>query len=185
MDSKNISFFEQDDEPYLLIDHYFLKTSWYNYEDAYNYYDTDVNNMLPYNKSDNEYVIRYIDKYRSATAPLQIKIKIFFGIIHKLKNNITLISIQSDDKELFKKLRKIWNKIIELIGINNTKDFVKNAIDDADEFIMVDVHKNTSLVRGSNSDELVIVLHSVIDNDLKTSLVQAKTVFSFFNEFQT
>ena len=50
---------------------------------------------------------------------------------------------------------------------------------------MVDVHKNTSLVRGSNSDELVIVLHSVIDNDLKTSLVQAKTVFSFFNEFQT
>ena len=95
------------------------------------------------------------------------------------------MSIQSDDKELFKKLRKIWNKIIELIGINNTKDFVKNAIDDADEFIMVDVHKNTSLVRGSNSDELVIVLHSVIDNDLKTSLVQAKTVFSFFNEFQT
>ena len=71
----------------------------------------------------------------------------------------------------------MWNKIIELIGINNTKDFVKNTIDDADEFIMVDVQKNTSLVKGSNSDELVIVLHSVIDNDLKTSLVQAKTVF--------
>ena len=91
------------------------------------------------------------------------------------------MSIQSDDKELFKKLGKIWNKIIELIGINNAKDFVKNTIDDADEFIMVDVHKNTSFVKSSNSDELVIVLHSVIDNDLKTSLVQAKTVFSFFN----
>ena len=53
---------------------------------------------------------------------------------------------------------------------------------------MVDVHENTSFVKGSNSDELVIVLHSVIDNDLKTSLVQAKTVFSclpIFNKFQT
>ena len=88
------------------------------------------------------------------------------------------MSIQSDDKELFRKLREIWNKIIELIGINNAKDFVKYTINDAaDEFIMVDVHKNTSLVKGSNSDELVIVLHSVIDNDLKTSLVQARTVY--------
>ena len=88
------------------------------------------------------------------------------------------MSIQSDDKELFRKLREIWNKIIELIGINNAKDFVKNIIDDAaDKFIMVDVHKNASFVKGSNSDELVIVLHSVIDNDLKTSLVQARTVY--------
>ena len=31
---------------------------------------------------------------------------------------------------------------MELIGINNAKDFVKNTIDDkADKFIMVDVHK--------------------------------------------
>ena len=53
---------------------------------------------------------------------------------------------------------------------------------------MVDVHKNTNFVKGSNSDELVIVLHSVIDNDLKTSLVQLKTVFLFlpiFKKFQT
>ena len=53
---------------------------------------------------------------------------------------------------------------------------------------MVDVHENTSFVKGSNNDELVIVLHSVIDNDLKTSFVQGKTVFSclpIFNKFQT
>ena len=50
--------------------------------------------------------------------------------------------IQSDDKELFQKIREIWNKIIELIGISDAKDFVKNTIDDkADKFIMVDVHK--------------------------------------------
>ena len=76
MAPKNISFIEQDDKSYLLIDHYFLVSKWYFYEDTYNYYDIDVNNILPYKKSDNEYVIRHIDKYRSAIAPLQIKLKI-------------------------------------------------------------------------------------------------------------
>ena len=33
---------------------------------------------------------------------------------------------------------------------------------------MLDVHEITSFVKGSNSDELVIILHSVIDNDPKT-----------------
>ena len=97
------------------------------------------------------------------------------------------MSIESDDKELFIKLRKIWNKIIELIGINNAKNFLKYTTDDADEFIMVDVHKNTNFVKASNSDKPVIVLHSVIDNDLKT-LIQLKTVFSFlpiFKKFRT
>ena len=45
--------------------------------------------------------------------------------MHKLKNNITLVSIKSDDEELFKKLREIWNRIPEIIGINNAPDFVK------------------------------------------------------------
>ena len=98
------------------------------------------------------------------------------------------MSIESDDKELFIKLWKIWNKIIELIGINNAKNFVKYTTDDAAKFIMVNVHKNANFVKGSNSNELVIVLHSVTDNDLKTSLVQLKIVFSFlpiFKKFQT
>ena len=54
---------------------------------------------------------------------------------------------------------------------------------------MVFVHENTSFVKDSNSDDkFVIVLNSVIDNDLKTSLVQAKAVFSclpIFNKFKT
>ena len=83
------------------------------------------------------------------------------------------MSIQSDDKELFRKIREMWNKIIELIGINHAKDFVKNTIDvDADEFIMVDVHKNTSFARGNyRNDLIIIVIHSVIDYYLKTSSV--------------
>ena len=53
---------------------------------------------------------------------------------------------------------------------------------------MVDEHKNTSFFKDSNIDKLIIVLHSVIDNNLKASLVQAKTVFSYlptFNKFKT
>ena len=105
---------------------------------------------------------------------LQSKIKNFFGKIHEFKNNITVMSIQSDDKELFRKIREIWNKIIELIGINNAKDFVKNTIDDDfDEFIILDVHKNTSFVESNYRDKLTN-LHSVIENYLKTSLIQVK-----------
>ena len=51
-------------------------------------------------------------------VPFQLKINNFFSKLHELKNNITLMSIKSDDKELFQKIREIWNKIIELIGIN-------------------------------------------------------------------
>ena len=97
--------------------------------------------------------------------PLQLKIKNFSFEIHRLKNCITLTS-------MIKNL-EIWSKIIKLIGINNAKDFVKNTIDDdADEFIMVDVHKNTSFVESNYRDKVVIVLHSVIDNYLKAILVQ-------------
>ena len=79
--------------------------------------------------------------------------------------------------EIFRKIREIWNKIIELICINNAKDFVKNNIDDdAHEFVMVDVHKNTSFVEGNYRGKLVIVLHSVIDNYLETSLIQVKHI---------
>ena len=82
--------------------------------------------------------------------------------------------IQSNDKELFRKIREIWNKIIEFIGLNIAQDFVKTTLNDGHEFIMVDIHKNTSFVEGSYRGEIIIVLHSVIDSYLKTSLAQVK-----------
>ena len=75
-----------------------------------------------------------------------------------------------------KKLREIWNSTIKIIDINNANDFVKDTIDDnTDESIMVDVHANTSFVESIYRDNLVIVLHSIDDNYLKTSLAQGKT----------
>ena len=91
--------------------------------------------------------------------------------MHRLKNNITLMSIQSFDEEFFKKIREIWNKITELIGINNAPDFVKTTLDDDSEFIMVDVLENASIAEGNYRSELIIILHSVIDNCLKAALV--------------
>ena len=87
-------------------------------------------------------------------------------------NNITLMPIHNDDKELSRKCREIWNKITELVHINDIPDFVKTTLDDDDEFIMVDVHKNTSSVRDKYGNSLVIVLHSAFNDYLQTSLVQ-------------
>ena len=71
---------------------------------------------------------------------LQLKINnFFFGELHMFKSNNTAVPIHSDDKELFRKCREIWNNITELIGINNAPDFVETTLDDVDEFIMVDV----------------------------------------------
>ena len=173
----DISFFECDNESYLRIDKYLSNSRCNGYEYSYNYYEIDVNYILPYKKSDNEYVIRYIDVNKLVIAPLQIKIKNFLGNLHKLKNNITLVPIESDNKELFKKLRQIWKRIIKIIGINNAKDFVKNTIDGTDEFIIIDVHKKTSFVKGINSDTFVIVCILLLIMILKHHWYKQKQYF--------
>ena len=58
--------------------------------------------------------------------------------------------------------------------INNAENFIKTTEDNGDEYIEVDVNKNTNFVKGNhkNRNELIIVLDSVIDGYLQTSLVQ-------------
>ena len=69
---------------------------------------------------------------------------------------------------------EIWDKIIELIGINNRIYF--KADEDNELFFMANVHKNTSFVIEDNyiygHNKVVIHLHSVINNCIKASLVQ-------------
>ena len=141
MDQENLMFFENDDKSYTMVDLY-LNDRFLGYKDSYNCYDIDVDKILLFKKSDNEYIIRY-----------------------------------NDDKEFYRKCIEIWNKIIELIGINNPIDFVE--ADDHDKlFITADVHKNTTFFIEDNyrygHNKVVIVLHSVINGYLKTSLVQHK-----------
>ena len=115
------------------------------------------------------------DVNKMIIAPRQLKMKNFYNELNTFANNNRVMFIYNDDKEFFRKCREIWNKIIELIGINNPIDFVE--ADDHDElFITADVHKNTSFVIEDNyrygHNKVVIVLHSVINDYLKTSLVQ-------------
>ena len=83
--------------------------------------------------------------------------------------------IYNDDNEFFRRCVEMWNKIIELIGIKIQRYFLK-ADDDDELFILADVHKNTSFVIENNyrygHNKVVIVLHSVINDCIKTSLVQ-------------
>ena len=141
-------FFENDDEWYTLVDLYLNNNRFFGCKVSYNYYDIDAGNVLLFKKSYNEYVIKYNDVNKMKVAPLKLKVTNFFDKIKKFTNNDRVMFIYNDDKDFFYKCREIWNKITELIGINNALDFVRTNFYD-DEFIIADVHKNTSFVEGN------------------------------------
>ena len=145
MAGEKIMFFENDDESYTLVDLYLNNNRFFGCKVSYNYYDIDAGNVLLFKKSYNEYVIKYNDVNKMKVAPLKLKVTNFFDKIKKFTNNDRVMFIYNDDKEFFYKCREIWNKITELIGINNALDFVRTNFYD-DEFIIADVHKNTSFV---------------------------------------
>ena len=167
-------FLENDDESYTMVDLY-LNDRFLGYRNSYNYYDIDVDKKLLFKKSDNEYIIRYNDVNKMMIVPLQLKINNSYNEINTLANNNRVMFIYNDDKEFFRKCIEIWDKIIELIGINNHIYFLK-ADDDDELFIMADVHKNTSFVLEDDyicrHNKVVIVLHSIINDCIETSLVQ-------------
>ena len=83
------------------------------------------------------------------------------------------MSIYSDDKELFKKCREIWNRITKLIGVNNAPDFVWTDFYN-NEFIMADVHEHTSFTEGNYRNDVVIVLDSDFNYYPKALLIHVK-----------
>ena len=72
---KNIMFLENDGKSYTIIDLY-LNSRFLSYKDSYNYYDIDVDKILLFKKSDNEYIIRYNDVNKMMIVPLQLKINL-------------------------------------------------------------------------------------------------------------
>ena len=174
MIQENIVFFENDDKSYTMVDLY-LNDRFLGYKDSCNYYGIDIDEILLFKKSDNEYIFRYNDVNKMIIAPLQLKIKNSYNELNTFANNNRVMLIYNDDKEFFRKCIEIWNKIIELIGINNPIDFVE--ADDHDKlFITADVHENTSFVIEDNyrygQNKIVIVSHPAINDYLTTSLVQ-------------
>ena len=73
MNPKNIMFFENDDKSYTIIDLY-LNNRFLRYKDSYNYYDINIDKILLFKKSDNEYIVRYNDVNKMMIVQLQLKI---------------------------------------------------------------------------------------------------------------
>ena len=175
MDQENIMFFENDDKSYTVVDLYINSKRYLKYIDSYNYYDFDVDKTLLFKKSDNEYISRYNNVNKMMIVPLQLKINNSYNEVNAFKKNNRVMHIYNDDKELLRKCIEIRAKIIELIGINKHIYFLKTG-DDDELFIMADVNKNTSFVIEDSyrygHNKVVIVLHSVINDCIKTSLFQ-------------
>ena len=87
MDQNNITSFENDDKSYRIIDLY-LNSRFLGYKDSYNYYDIDVDKILLFKKSDNEYIIRYNDVNKMMIVPLQLKINNSYNDINIFKKII-------------------------------------------------------------------------------------------------
>ena len=75
MDENNITSLENDDKSYTIIVLY-LNNRFLGYKDSYNFYDIDVDKILLFKKSDNEYIIRYNDVNKMMIVPLQLKINL-------------------------------------------------------------------------------------------------------------
>ena len=102
MDQENIMFFKNQDKSYTMTDLYLNHNIFFGYKDSYNYYDIDVNKILLFVKSADEYIIRYNDVNKKKIVPLQLKMKNFsLGELHMFTNNIALVPIDSDDKCFF------------------------------------------------------------------------------------
>ena len=116
-------FFEYDDKSYTMVDLYINNNRYWEYVDSYNYYDIVVDKILLFKKSDNEYIIRSNDVNKMMIVPLQLKIKNSYNEINTFENNNRVMFIYSNYKEFFRKCVEIWNRIIELIGINKPHRF--------------------------------------------------------------
>ena len=129
MDQNNIMFMGNMDNSYTMVDLY-QNNKVFGYKGSYNYYDMDVKKILLIKNSYNEYIIRYYDVNKMKFVPLQLKINNSYNEINTFENNNRVMLIYNDDKKFFRKFIKIWDKIIELKGINNPICFLK-ADDDA------------------------------------------------------
>ena len=178
MDQENIMFNKESGiRWYMMTDlHILCNNMSFGYKDSYNYYDIDVDKIL-LKKRDNEHFVRYSDVNKKGIVPLQVKPENFsFGELDIFRWSIggatAEIDIGSNDKIFFIKCREMWNKIIELMDTDNPSNFVEyyfdeNGDDAEDEFIVLDIEKNTSAIRDKYRNDLVFFFTCVINNSLR------------------
>ena len=98
-------FFENDDKSCTMIDLYLNHNIFFGYKDSYNYYDIGIDEILLFEKSENEYVIRYDDVNKMTIESLQLNIKNFYNELYRFADNNRVIFIYNNDKEFFRKCR--------------------------------------------------------------------------------
>ena len=106
-------------------------------------------------------------------VPLQLKINFFYNEIenHKIGDVIFI----KNSKGFFEKMREIWNKIIELINIDDISNFVKNTLVDNIEYIEADILKNTNFVKSNClKDKIIMVLDFAINDILIASWLEIR-----------
>ena len=108
-DPKNIKLVRN--ESYFFVDKYQKDTCFFD-EDAYYYYDIDVDRILLFKKSDNKYFIRCEDLNKMNIVPLQLQIKHFYDEIHDDDGYNERIYIENSDKRFFEKIRKIVIRLL-------------------------------------------------------------------------
>ena len=119
-----------------------------------------------------KHFIRYRHSNQMDILPLQLKMKNFYYEIHDHNKCGKIIYIENSDDGFFQIIREIWNRITKLIGIKNAPDFVQNNLYD-EEYIRANLLRNANFVESNcHKDEVIIVLHSVINNNLKASLLE-------------
>ena len=158
---------------YFIVDQYQKSTCFYA-EDAYYYYDVDVDRILLHKESENEYFITYRHSNKMDIVPLQLKIIFFYYDVKDYDGSEDTMYIENSDERVFQKTKEIWNKIIELIGINYAPDFIKYTLDDEKcVWQMADVLENTNFVKSNcYKGEIMIVLHSAVNSSIKASLLK-------------
>ena len=85
MDQNNITSFENNDKSYTMID-LCLNNKLLRYKDSYNYYDIDIDKILLFRKSKNEYIIRY-NNLNKMIVPLKLKINNSYNEKNAFKKN--------------------------------------------------------------------------------------------------
>ena len=116
--------------------------------------------------------MRYNDVNENKIVPLQLKIANCSLEELDFNRYTADVILERNDKEFFIKCREIWNRIIELMDIDNPNNFV--IIDDyGDQFTVLDIKKNRSAIRDKYGNDLAFVnVASVINSSLQASLVQ-------------
>ena len=115
-------------------------------EDAYYYYDIDVDRILSF-KSGNKYFLRYKNTNKMGIVRLQLKFKKICYEKRNYGSSDNIIYIENSHEGFFGKMRKIWNKITKLIGINNAEDFIQYTLDNNSKYIEANILKNTKFVK--------------------------------------